>query len=84
MILAKVPPRGLTWDLGSWAVISTAAPTPTPDHNVEEETCSFQRFHCIPPCFAGGFLSSLKLHQFCVGRGPGDAGVVAMTGWLMN
>lgn len=30
MILAKVTPRGLTWGLGSWAVISTAATTPHP------------------------------------------------------
>lgn len=87
MILARVTKRT---DLGSRLLGSDLYcchhppnPTPTPNHNVEEETCSFQRFHCIP-CFAGGFLSSLKLHQFCVGRGPGDAGVVVMTGWLMN
>ncbi|KAJ8784680.1 hypothetical protein J1605_008031 [Eschrichtius robustus] len=41
-------------------------------------------FHCIPACFAGGIFSSLKLHQFYVGQGPGDAEVVVMTGWMAD
>nr|XP_058924563.1 potassium voltage-gated channel subfamily C member 4 isoform X1 [Kogia breviceps] len=32
----------------------------------------------------GGIFSSLKLHQFYVGQGPGDAEVVVMTGWMAD
>lgn len=82
--LAKVAPRGLTWDPGLLGsdLHCCHRPTTTPSSNVEGETVV---------CLGGPTVSLLvlqgaspHLHQFYVGQGPGDAEVGVMTGWMAD